>query len=242
MKQYVKDYKIIESIPEGEHLFHGGGVTYKELIFQLVDNKRSIFVLDIGFGIGHLGSIIKSNPETVHWVVDGIDGHQTACYNKGLFDCMHYRNIYHAMAQDLTEELIREYDIICLLDVIEHMDIEFAKKTLSIIFESMKDDGFLFLSTPMFFMLQGCIEDGDLEEHKIGVSATSLMQMKPLIYSIYSHDILVGGFVYGKNSLKRIDKFNPTRDIGFNLEAGYRIAISNDVIIHNDVIVIPPLI
>jgi hypothetical protein len=240
MKQYVRNYELIELIPQQPFSFYGGGVAYKELIFNILDNEKNIKVLDIGFGIGHLGSVIRSNTATSHWIVDGIDGHEIACYNKDLFDTYVYRNIFHGMAQELTVDCIRDYDIVCILDVIEHMDIADARNTLFNLFSSLKEGGYIFLSTPLFFMPQACIEKGDLEQHKIGVPVSSLINLKPLMYSIYSHDILVGGFVYGKDSLSAIDQFKPTTDISFNVDAGYAVALTNDVIIHNDVIVFMP--
>jgi hypothetical protein len=86
MRQYVKNYELIEKIPLGDYKFDGGSVAQKGMIFHCVDNAMNNQVLDIGFGLGHLGTIIKSNSSTAHWEVDGIDGYQIACYNEKLFE------------------------------------------------------------------------------------------------------------------------------------------------------------
>jgi len=53
------------------------------MVFDISGNKSNkIDVLDIGFGTGGLGRLIKSNSETSHWNIDGIDGWKTNCHNK----------------------------------------------------------------------------------------------------------------------------------------------------------------
>ena len=49
----------------------------------------------------------------------------------------------------------------------------------------------------MFFMPQTNLEAGDLEEHLIGIPASSLMTLMPKMYKVYAKDILVGNFIYG---------------------------------------------
>ena len=241
MKQFVKDYEIIFDIPDGEFNFYGGGVAYKELAYHIFNNKRKIKVLDIGFGMGHLGYMIKSNPDTKHWEVDGIDGHLTTCYNKELFSNKYYRNIFHGYAQDLTVNQLKDYDLICLLDVIEHLDVKAANSLLRILLSSLNDKSFLFLSTPMFFMPQTNLEAGDLEEHLIGIPASSLMTLMPKMYKVYAKDILVGNFIYGKESLDYIDFFTATDDKSFDIQKGYKIAKAVGMNIHEDIITITNL-
>lgn len=121
----------------------------------------------------------------------------------------------------MDPEKIKEYNIICLLDVIEHLDIASAKNLLKTILTAMNENSFLFISTPLWFYPQDNQQDGDLEEHLIGVPASSMMAMLPKIYSIGKQ--LVGGFVYGKKSLAYIDFFQPIEDKNFNMEKGLNI-------------------
>jgi 2-polyprenyl-3-methyl-5-hydroxy-6-metoxy-1,4-benzoquinol methylase len=122
MKQIVKNNKLVVEINEQTHRAHGVSAAPKGVIFHALDNSKSISVLDIGFGLGTLGQLIKSREESKHWTIDGIDGDISNCHNKALFDKKFYRNIWHGMAQELPSEVFRQYDIICLLDVIEHLD------------------------------------------------------------------------------------------------------------------------
>ncbi|HRO57473.1 MAG TPA: methyltransferase domain-containing protein, partial [Nitrosomonas europaea] len=167
-------------------------------------------MLDIGFGAGKLGELIKSNLATAHWSVDGIDGFEANCHNIDLFEKKIYRNIWHGLAQDLPSDWLRSYQIICLLDVIEHLTADTAKWLLRTLLTHMGDDAFLFISTPLWFYPQDTMQQGDLEEHLIGIPATSMMALIPKIYSINSP--LVGGFVLGKRSLDFIEFFQPTSD------------------------------
>ena len=200
----------------------GDSSSPKAMIFHILkDNTQPVSVLDIGFGTGNLGRLIKSNPESTHWIVDGIDGWDVNCLNKTLIDQQIYRDIWHGLAQELPSDALAKYNIICLLDVIEHLNAETAKWLLRTLLTGMGDNSFLFISTPLWYYPQDQQQDGDLEEHLIGVPASSMMALIPEIYSI-SHP-LVGGFVYSKKSLQFIEFFQPTSDKNFSYEMGLKI-------------------
>lgn len=75
IKQIISNYKIIEPIKTSEMKAMGNSASPKETIFHILDdNSQDISVLDIGFGAGTLAELIKSNPTTSHWHIDGIDG------------------------------------------------------------------------------------------------------------------------------------------------------------------------
>lgn len=222
MKRIVDNYLPLMTVDNISAIPKGTSAAPKELIFHILkNNSGSVDVLDIGFGAGELASLIKKNPETSHWVIDGIDGWEPNCYNKNLIENKFYRNIWHGFAQDLPSEIISKYKIICLLDVIEHLNVETAKWLLRTLLNSMGEDSYLFISTPLWFYPQDHLQDGDLEEHLIGVPASSMMALLPIMYSI-SHP-LVGGFVLGKRSIKYIEFFQPTMDKDFSYEMGFNI-------------------
>lgn len=108
-----------------------------------------------------------------------------------------------------------------MLDVIEHLDVDSAKWLLRTLLSSMNDHAFLFISTPLWFLPQDPIQDGDLEEHLIGIPATSMMALMPKLYAIDGP--LVGGFILGKISLDYIDFFQPTSNKNFTLQKGLNI-------------------
>jgi len=225
VQQIVRNYEIVAHIPEGTYQFTGNSAAEKRLVFYpFKDKSRSIKVLDVGFGVGTLGMMIKTNPETSHWDVDGIEGFDVCCKNVELFKMGFYRNIWHGYAQDLAPEQLHEYDVLCLLDVIEHLDAEGARKLVRSLLSAMRDDAFLFISTPLWFYPQDAMQQGDLEEHLIGVPASAMMALLPVMYTV-SHP-LVGNFIYGRGSLAFADLFQPTTDKSFTQDRGTRVAVS----------------
>jgi 2-polyprenyl-3-methyl-5-hydroxy-6-metoxy-1,4-benzoquinol methylase len=223
MKQYVRDYEAIAPIGNSVGKPHGVSASPKQLIFLILkDNSQPTKVLDIGFGTGGLGSLIKSNATTQHWQVDGIDGFEPNCQNPLLINKKIYRNIYQGLAQEIPSEHIKQYRIMCLLDVIEHLEIETAKYLLRHLLSCMADDAFLFISTPLWFYPQDTQQQGDMEEHLIGVPASSMMALLPTHYAVNAP--LVGGFVLSKLSLQYVTFFQPTTDKGFSYEKGLKVA------------------
>lgn len=223
MKTYVQDYEVVAPLPQGNFKFNGDSAAEKRLVFHVLpDPQRPVQVLDIGFGRGTLGALIKTNPDTQHWQVDGIDGFEVACYNAGLFEQRHYRNIWHGYAQDLPAQTLASYDIVCLLDVIEHLDAEGARALLKNLLGALREDGHLVISTPLWFYPQDSNQAGDLEEHLIGVPASSMMALQPLAYAM--GPVLVGTFVYSRRSLAYADLFHPVTDKSFSIEQGARVA------------------
>jgi len=222
MQQIVRDYSIVSDLKTLETSPMGDSVSPKDVIFHIMENNADqVAVLDVGFGTGGLGRLLKANSQTSHWSVDGIDGWEANCLNKDLIEKKIYRNIWHGLAQELPSEVISKYNIICLLDVIEHLNAETAKWLFRTLLTSMGENSFLFISTPLWFYPQNQQQDGDLEEHLIGVPASSMLAVIPTMYSI--GNALVGGFVYGKKSLKYVDFFQPTMDRNFSYEMGLNI-------------------
>ncbi len=132
------------------------------------------------------------------------------------------RTIWHGLAQELSQERLSQYDIICLLDVIEHLTIDTAKFLLRTLLTSLADDSYLLVSTPLWFYPQNSQQAGDLEEHLIGVPASSMLSLCPVMYAV--NYPLIGGFVFNKKSLAFIDFFQPVADKTFSYDRGTKIA------------------
>ena len=223
LNQYVKNYEIVKEIGDCNGIASGASVSPKGIIFHILkDNTQAVEVLDIGFGAGSLGELVKSNLTTKHWSVDGVDGWEANCKNKALFDRSIYRNVWHGLAQDLSQERLAKYDIICLLDVIEHLTIDTAKFLLRTLLSNLGDDSYLLISTPLWFYPQNSQQSGDLEEHLIGVPASSMLSLCPVMYAV-NHP-LIGGFVFSKKSLDFVDFFHPLSDKSFSYEKGIKVA------------------
>lgn len=222
MKQVINHYLATGLLEFQPKLVMGDSASPKQVIFHAIsDINKNISVLDIGFGAGNLGKLIKSNTETQHWQVDGIDGWEANCHNETLFLQKTYRHVWHGLAQELSAEQLGSYDVICLLDVIEHLDSVTAKNLLSFLLQSLSEQAVLFISTPLWFYPQESMQEGDLEEHKIGVPASSMMALIPRMYAI--NYPLIGGFVFGKESLPYVDFFHPTENKSFSHDMGLAI-------------------
>lgn len=222
-RQIVKDYQVIDPIVNSTLVPGGESASPKELIYHIMkDNAAPVEVLDIGFGKGGLGEMLKASPLSAHWHVDGVDGFEGSCNNPALFERKIYRNIWHGLAQSVPSDRFAQYNIICLLDVIEHLTADTAKWLLRTLLTSMGSDSFLFISTPLWFYPQHSQQSGDLEEHLIGVPASSMMSLIPMMYAV--NPPLIGGFVLGKRSLEFIEFFQPTTDKSFSYQRGTMLA------------------
>ena len=226
LKQIVSNYDVVNILETKPGLRpEGGSASPMGLIFHILDDKtKKTEVLDIGFGVGNLGNLIKSDPTTSHWEVDGIDGWDVNCGNQELFNKKLYRNIWHGLAQELPFDTISSYKIICLLDVIEHLNIETSKWLLRTLLSCLGDGSYLFISTPLWFYIAPEFQQGDMEEHLIGVPASSIMALVPKMYAI--SNAFIGGFVLTKESLDYVEFFQPTMDKKFSKERGMKVAKS----------------
>jgi len=216
----VSDYRIVAPIPANDQVYNGDSAATKEIVQHVfADNRVPRTVLDIGFGIGELARVLKTNPATTHWQIDGIDGFEKTCQNVALFERGWYRNIWHGLAQEIPQDVLASYDMLCLFDVIEHLDVPTAKLLLKSLLQSLGPNSRLLLSTPLWFYPQHQNHAGDLEEHLIGVPARSLMALQPRMYLV-SPAALVGNFVFGKESLAYVDQFQPTTERSFGMRQG----------------------
>jgi len=223
LNQIVSNYEVLVATPPRPDRPAGVSASPKGMIFHVLDdNAAPVEVLDIGFGVGGLGRMIKANSQTSHWSVDGIDGWAANCANGPLFARQIYRNVWHGLAQELPSERIASYKIICLLDVIEHLNADTAKWLLRTLLTNLGEQSYLFVSTPLWFYPQHHAQDGDLEEHLIGVPASSMMALEPRMYSVANP--LIGGFVFDKSSLELIELFQPTADKTFTFQRGLRVS------------------
>jgi len=218
LKHIVKDYRIID-MPDNDYPQAGNSVGHKRIVREIPEDlSKDLSVLDIGFGMGDLGRIIKEDSDTSHWNVDGIDAYHRTCSNTELFAKKQYRNIWHGFANDLPKDQLSSYDIICLFDVIEHLDPEPAKELLTLLLESLGPNRYLALSTPLFFWPQDQMHEGDHEEHKIAIPPKSLFVLGPIKYHINSR-FLIGTFLFSQRSAVQMKYFESYTDQSIDQDA-----------------------
>ncbi len=234
LKTIVENYKIVADIAvPPNYAFVGGSSSAKHLIpLVFGETPRPVSVLDIGFGTGNLGTVLKNHALSRDWAVDAIDGYYRTCCNIPLFESGVYRTVWHGLVQHLDRDTLASYDLICFFDVIEHLDAATAREVLKNLLTWMKPDAKLAIGTPLWYLLQGHAEEGDLEPHLCGIPVTSLLSLSPSLYNISRH-YLVGTFILDKSSLAHIDKFEPTSDRAFNEAAG-RVLVEQHGLVIND--------
>lgn len=110
----------------------------RDLLFQNISSSKKLKILDVGCGAGRNLEELKNLGETF-----GIDSSKEAilfCKKRGL------KSIILSKAE-ATKFQSSEFDIVMLLDVLEHTDDE---KTLKEVYRILKPGGILLLTVPAF--------------------------------------------------------------------------------------------
>jgi len=144
-QKYKTSYKGVglESISDRENreIYHHAGLQFKEILLNLKINFTKIKTLEIGPGIGFYTDIMYSQLG-IHYLT-AID--ITDYYFK---DLKNKYPSYNFIKQDISKEKIMgEYDLILIIDVIEHIVLE--EKfiyTMYNIKTSLRYNGYLILS------------------------------------------------------------------------------------------------
>jgi hypothetical protein len=138
-------------------------------IIELISLTKPAKILDIGIGYGKYGFLSREYLEI--WgeeteynkrniVIDGIEGHKeyiTDTHNKI------YNNIFLGNAIDVLPGLRDKYDLILLIDVIEHFTYQEGQSLLQ---ECLLKGENVIISTPKDIYFQGDVFNNPLEEHK----------------------------------------------------------------------------
>jgi tRNA G46 methylase TrmB len=80
IQQQVSNYAVVNEFTPSYLQPNCDSVSPKEVNFHILDdNSQDVSILDIGFGAGNLWKMVKSNPVTSHWHIDGVDGWEPNC-------------------------------------------------------------------------------------------------------------------------------------------------------------------
>lgn len=151
-------------------------------------------VLDIGVGFGKYGFLAREYLELWgenagdygQWKkrVDGIEIFETYLrpFHRELYDHIHIGN-----ALDILPGLDQNYDLILLVDVLEHFDYEDGKKLLSLCFQKGKN---VLISTPLDIGTQGEAHGNIYETHHFQWEQRHLKSWGPLLV-IPNHQSLI---------------------------------------------------
>jgi hypothetical protein len=136
-------------------------------IVDLIQVINPNSILDVGCGYGKYGFLSKEYLMGDVWdksrtTVNGVEG-----YAKYIGDLQReiYNEIFICDAMNFSEYLIRDYDLVCIIDAFEHLPAEDGKK---FIMEVQKNAKYLLISIPRYVTAQmGLTEDEKkFEEHR----------------------------------------------------------------------------
>lgn len=137
-------------------------------IIQIVKYVRPSSVLDIGVGFGKYGMLLREylkfwSPAddlgTRSEIIDGIEAFESYITPGQKY---YYDSIYIGNALDVLPSL-QHYDLILLIDVLEHLDAEEGNRLLTL---CQKKAGHILISTPIKMNVQGTVYGNDYEIHK----------------------------------------------------------------------------
>jgi len=143
--------------------FHSQIGTIIDLILRI--NPKAI--LDIGVGFGKYGflsreylEVAKGDFEKFNLTIDGIEGFAKYLNPAHKFI---YNKIYLGNALDILPSLKKKYDLILIIDCLEHFDQQSGLKLLKLMQSRAKN---IIISVPAFFIPQGSVNENTYEEHK----------------------------------------------------------------------------
>ncbi|WP_442597931.1 glycosyltransferase [Neobacillus sp. D3-1R] len=138
-------------------------------ILDEVEKYKPISILDIGIGFGKYGVLLRERFELPYqryykddWTIriDGIEAYKG--YENPIHDYV-YDHVYYDSVSNCIEKLPL-YDVVLLIDVLEHFEKEEGQKVIKKILKHTKKA--LIISTPLYPANQGDYLANKYEEHK----------------------------------------------------------------------------
>lgn len=149
---------------------------YPHVINEIV-KRQPKSVLDLGIGFGTLGVGVRNwlelgyNYGNVELVgVEAFGDYKNPCWD--LYSEIHIVDLQEYIQRDV------KYDCICMLDVIEHMELGTAKKTVKRLKEMLNPGGVLLVSTPAVWHPQKAVYGNNFETHKCLLDVKFFLESK----------------------------------------------------------------
>ena len=123
-------------------------------VLQAITTVKPKSVLDIGFGRGKYGFLIKEYFPEVK--IDGMEVHEPYItqLQKEIYEKIYVENV--------LETDIQKYDLYLLIDIIEHWE----KDEVYTLLKKLLEKGSVIISTPNSFIPQGDVNGNHWETHK----------------------------------------------------------------------------
>ena len=152
-EQYTRDYYLGAIDAEtgkkygaaGAEAFKAGKIDGRYMRFLRTLPLKGKTVVDIGCG---RGDIVRAAAMRARRVT-GIDYSVDSCYLAGQATS-HLPNVRISWLDITKFQLIRQHEVIFMLDVIEHIPQKDMAKVYWMIYRALKDDGVLIIDTPMY--------------------------------------------------------------------------------------------
>lgn len=116
---------------------------FKYHLLPRLPTDRSSAILDVGCGYGrHIGALMECGYQNIY----GIDvSKEQVEYGKSKLELT---NIEVVDSLEFLEGKANTYDVILLLDVLEHLEVEYAVKLLAHIGRALREEGVLVIQVP----------------------------------------------------------------------------------------------
>lgn len=145
---------------------------YKELLVRGALNRPDTSILDCGIGYGIYGPMIRQwcdqgyvrNFKTYIMGIEGFSGYKNCCWEA--YNQVHVTTIQFYL--EWPNSVKDEFNVILLMDVIEHFTKEEGLVVLKKLKAKLKTRGVFYVATPGILNEQGAAYGNELETHKYG--------------------------------------------------------------------------
>lgn len=169
-----------------EHLLNSGIYNDKiNKVFEFIKGKSGRF-LDLGIGMGNLEK--KMLDSKLNFIIYGID------ISSKSIDFLK-KNLKGVFLVSKVEDIKFDpcsFDVVVMLDVLEHLDERVAKKVLRKVFKLIKFGGNLIISVPLNENLSRLVKKGEnYNEHIIEYTVSKLLKKaKSFGFATVKYDLL----------------------------------------------------
>lgn len=136
-----------------------------------------IFFIDLGLGFGMYGAVIRQwfdyGVKPYRHYIAGVEGFNYRSPLWDLYDYIHQMTI----EQYILLRSPDKYNVIFLLDVIEHFERPTAVAVVEELKNMLKPKGRLYVGTPGIWCEQGAVYGNELERHRTLWTATQFASM-----------------------------------------------------------------
>lgn len=137
-------------------------------------------VLDLGIGFGKYGPLLREvldgmlgrcRPEQWQARIEGSEAHHA--YDNPCWEC--YSMVY---AEDFTQDPPDGYDLVLMIDSLEHLEPEQGRKFLE---DLVANNRHVIISVPVVPMPQGAVYGNEFETHRTHHDGTEFERFNPVV-------------------------------------------------------------